>query len=147
MAKQKLPEAVEAEPKNDDVRPEHANEEPLEPALAPTEPAPAQPAAEKLTPAAWAQRLGMIVHADRRLPQQETHAKPEHAAADSLHGWAVHAYNYQAAADAFLITEADYRAALVAAGQHPLVPPHAAALPPSQVARFADFKPKAAANR
>ena len=149
MPKQKQPEAAQADPKSADERPEFAsNEEQLEPMPAAL-PEPAAPArtAEWHTPAGWAERLGMIVKADPRMPQQETHAKPEHAAADALYGWTQHAYHYQAPGDAFFFDEATYHAALRSAMEHPVAPLVDAAIPPSQRARLSTFKPKAAANR
>lgn len=111
---------------------------------APPAPAPKPSSAERLTPAQWAERLGYLVAADARLPQSESFAKPEHAAADALHGWSRYGYHYQA--QPFLISEADYRAALEAAMKYPLVAPCAAALPPSERDRFKDFKPATAAK-
>lgn len=80
---------------------------------------------EKLTPTEWARRKGLLVEGPL-VP--EPHAKGFHAAAEQLHGWAWHAQNYQAPEQAFKLTEADYDAALVAAGEFPRKPAHKAAL-------------------
>jgi hypothetical protein len=96
-----------------------------------------------LTPAQWAEQLGYIAKANPNLPQQERHAKWEHAAADRLFGWSEHAFNYQAPADRFEITEEAYLEALRIAGVYPLEAPNLEALPPSQLERFADFQPRA----
>jgi hypothetical protein len=100
--------------------------------------------ADLRTPLEWAEALGYIVRANPKLPQSETHAKWQHACADALYGWSVHAYNYQAPADRFVISEADYRKALECAAEHPVVAPHEPALPKSQRDRFKDFKAKTA---
>lgn len=94
----------------------------------------------QFTPDAWGKKLGHFKAGDPRLPQNVPHFDAQHAAADALYGWSQHAYHYQAAP--FTITEADYVAALEAAGRYPLCAPHAAALPASQVARFANFQPR-----
>lgn len=109
-------------------------------AIQPTEPpqAPAEPVVRK-TPAAWADALGHMRKADPRLPQSVTHADQMHAAADQLHGWSQHAYHHQA--EPFEISQVDYEAALDAGQKYPLVAPHAAALPHSQVNRHKDFVP------
>lgn len=108
----------------------------------PSVPAKAESAAPiKLTPDQWGRKLGHFRGGDARLPQNVPHFSAEHSAADQLHGWAQHAYHYQAAP--FLVSEADYTEALKAAGKYPCCPPHADALPASQAVRFANFKPRA----
>jgi len=96
-----------------------------------------------LTPAKWAEKLGFIAPANPNLPQQERHAKWEHAAADRLFGWSDHAFHFQAKADVFEITEEAYREALRIAAVYPLEAPNLQALPPSQLERFAEFQPRA----
>lgn len=99
----------------------------------------------KLTPDAWGRKLGHFKVGDVRLPQNVQHFDPQHAAADELFGWSRHAYHYQA--EPFLITEADYLEALKTAGSFPVSAPHPAALPASQAARFANFKPRKARDK
>lgn len=110
------------------------------PAQAAPASAAAAPAPARLTPNAWGRKLGHFKQGDTRLPQNVPHFDRQHAAADELFGWSRHAYNFQA--EPFLITEADYVAAIKSAGRFPLEAPHAAALPPSEAARFANFKPR-----
>lgn len=93
-----------------------------------------------LTPAEWAEKLGFIAPANPNMPQQERHAKWQHAAADTLHGWSEHAFHFQSPEHRFAISEDTYRKALSAAANFPVEPPHEAALPESQRPRFASFK-------
>lgn|SRR5690606_17674249 len=101
---------------------------------------PVAPAAqpELLTPAEWAERLGLIAKGNPLVPQVPTFADWRHAVADQLHGWSAHAYHHQA--KPFRISREDYEAALKAAAEYPCCPPHHAALPESQRQRFAGFK-------
>nr|PZN62467.1 MAG: hypothetical protein DIU58_12345 [Sphaerobacter thermophilus] len=99
--------------------------------------APAAPP-ELLTPAEWAERLGLIRKGNPLVPQVPTHADWRHAVADQLHGWSAHAYHHQS--KPFRISREDYDAALLAAAAYPCCPPHPAALPESQRQRFAGFK-------
>lgn len=80
---------------------------------------------ELLTPNEWARRKGLLVDDAR-----EPFAKGFHASAEQLYGWAWHAHNYQAPGQEFRLTEADYDAALVAAGEFPAKPAHEAAVAP-----------------
>lgn len=86
----------------------------------------AAPEPEKRTPHEWAERLGQYKKAHPHMPQLRSHYGWKHAAADSLHGWSLHAHHYQA--DPLLLTQADYLAALDAAAEYPLKPAHAPAL-------------------
>jgi hypothetical protein len=113
----------------------------------PTQPVAAAPAgakppeAETKTPAEWAAQLGHTKPRDPRLPQSTDHVDPSYAVAEQLYGWKDHAYNFQAAGEAFLITEQTYRAAIKAAPQHPAVALVADALAPAAAERLKDFKP------
>lgn len=84
---------------------------------------PASP--ELLTPNEWALRKGLLVDDGR-----EVFAKGFHAEAEQLYGWKWHAHNFQAPEQAFRLTEADYDAALEAAGQFPAKPAHEPAVVP-----------------
>jgi len=86
----------------------------------------AAPAPEMLTPEQWAQKLGHVKKAPPFQPQLSAHYSWQHAAADSLHGWAQHAHHYQG--EPLLLSQADYEAALDAAAEYPNKPAHAAAL-------------------
>lgn len=91
------------------------------------------PAVEKLEAHEWGEKLGNFRKRDARLPQSEDFFTPAHAAADFLHGWSKHRHHFQGAP--LLITQADYEAALEAAGGYPTTQPCEAALSPvSQVA-------------
>jgi hypothetical protein len=83
---------------------------------------------ERLTPLAWAERKGHVGHQDPTKPWAEPAPDWRFAAADALHGWSAQAYHYQAEAAEFLISEADYDAALEAGAGYPATPPHAPAI-------------------
>src|SRR5690606_38526028 len=83
---------------------------------------------ERLAPSAWATKLGK-----KRAPPSLV------AAAGYLHGWTKHAYHFSD--KPLLLTEEEFLAALKAAGDYPLVPPHKPALSELVAQRFADFKP------
>lgn len=103
--------------------------EAVAPAVAEAAPAaPAVPAVapEMLTPEQWAEKLGHVKKASPFTPQLSTHYSWQHAAADSLHGWAQHAHHYQGAP--LMLSQADYQAALEAAAEYPNKPAHTAAL-------------------
>lgn len=95
-------------------------------------------AAERLTPAQWAERKGIAPKADTARPWLEPIAKSSQAspngihlhAADVLHGWSNHAYNYQSEADALLMTEEVFDAALAAAAGYPACNAHLPAVAP-----------------
>lgn len=111
------------------------------------------PPSPKLEPHEWAEKLGNFRGKDSRLPQSQDFFTPAHAAADFLHGWSKHRHHFQSAP--LLITQADYEAALEAAGGYPVTQPCEAALSPvSQVALArarakaeAEAKAKAAAEK
>jgi hypothetical protein len=84
--------------------------------------------AETKTPHDWAVAHGRYVSVNPLIPQVSNHYKPDHAAADLLHGWTRFAYDYQAA-PTFRLSEADYLAALEAARTYPVNPAHEAAIP------------------
>jgi hypothetical protein len=84
-------------------------------------------AAELLTPLEWAQRKELVGRLDPLRPWEPPHKKPSYAAADTLHGWTQDAYDYQAEDQLLKLSEADFDAALVAAGKYPAAPAHAAA--------------------
>jgi hypothetical protein len=89
-------------------------------------------AAERLTPASWAERKGIAPKADPARPWIEpVSSNPHYHAADVLHGWSHHAYHYQAESDAFRITEEDFDLALDAGAAFPAQPAHLAAVTPS----------------
>ncbi len=106
------------------------------PAEAAPAPAAEPPVVEKLTPAQWAERKGIAPKVNPLMPFIEPVAKSTKDcplgihlhAADVLHGWSHHAYQYQAEADAFLIEEKDFDEALKAAAAYPELPAHAAAV-------------------
>lgn len=100
-----------------------------------------------LTPAEWAEKLGLITRANPLVPQVPTFADWRHAAADKLHGWSDHAYHHQGEQARFLVSQEDYEKALAAAAEFPCCPPHAAALPESQRQRFEKFKPRTKRNK
>jgi hypothetical protein len=89
-------------------------------------------AEEKLTPTQWAERKGIAPVADPARPWIEPVAKSTKEcangihlhAADALHGWSNHAYNFQAEADALLLTEAEFEGALKAAAGYPACNAH-----------------------
>jgi hypothetical protein len=91
--------------------------------------APADP--EMLTPNEWAHRKGLLYANGPTQPWVESHAAGFHSEADVLHGWSRYAAAYQAPADTFRLTEADYDAARKAAAEFPALPAHKAALPPN----------------
>lgn len=69
------------------------------------------------TPEGWAKKLGKLGKA----PGIEINKKPvpaafswDHAAADQIHGWSMHG---QHSAEAFVLTQGDYEAALLAAAK------------------------------
>jgi hypothetical protein len=94
--------------------------------------------ADKLTPAQWAERKGIAPKSDAARPWIEPVAKSTKEcsngihlhAADALHGWSNHAYNFQAESDALLLTEAEFDAALVAAAGYPACNAHLPAVAP-----------------
>lgn len=90
-------------------------------------PAPA-PAPVKLQPNEWAAKLGHVRVGDARLPQSSQLFSAAHVVADLLHGWTKHLHHYQSAP--LLISQADYEAALKAAGEYPSTPAHEPALSP-----------------
>lgn len=95
---------------------------------APTDPA---PDVQRLAPHEWAEKKGLITKLDPARPWIHETADPKHAAADQLHGWTHYAYNFQGADNAFLLTEADYDAALKAGMEYPAGDPHEPAITPS----------------
>jgi hypothetical protein len=95
---------------------------PPTPPTTPTEP-------EKLTPREWAHRKGLLFEPSEKQPWVEAHSTGFHAAASQLHGWNWYAQNFQD--QAFTLTEADYDAALDAAGEFPALPAHEPALAPN----------------
>lgn len=84
---------------------------------------------EYKSPHDWAVTLGKYRAASPFQPQLRAHYAPDHAAADQLHGWTRFAYDYQGAAEGFVLSESDYRAALDAALHYPVKPAHSAAIP------------------
>lgn len=84
----------------------------------------AAPPAEKKTPHAWGEELGLTERADSARPWIEPHADWRFAAADKLHGWSAHAQAWQGEGQQLLITREDFDKALVAAGDYPQVPAH-----------------------
>lgn len=109
---------------------------------APTDPA---PDVQRLTPHEWAERKGLITKLDPARPWIQETVDVSHAAADQLHGWTHHAYNYQGEDKRFLITEEDYDAARKAAMEYPAGEPHEKAIAPNCPHReeFAQRKLKA----
>ena len=85
----------------------------------------ASKSAEKLTPDAWAQRLGKL---DTFKCMGRTIKQPswQHAVADVNCGWRQHQHD---ANEPFQLTEADYLAALEAAEAPPYKPPAGARSP------------------
>lgn len=114
-------------------QPEGAAPEPL-PTPPPAELAPAvvptTPADGKLTPREWAHRKGLLFEPSPKQPWVEPHAKGFYYEAATLHGWTQHAHDHQTPEQAFRLTEADFDAALAAAGEFPAVPAHEPALAP-----------------
>lgn len=98
---------------------------------------------EKQTPLAWAVGLGIAPKANPLMPFIEPVAKStqecpngiHYHAADVLHGWSHHAYNFQADADAFLLSKEDFLGALAAAAEYPACGAHMPA-----VAKHAPFR-------
>jgi hypothetical protein len=102
-------------------------------------PAPAIPAAQapgavnqdevvRRTPVDWAQKLGHYHEAPPHMPQLRSRYDWQHAAADKLHGWSQQSYHYQN--EPFLLSQADYEAALAAAAEYPAMAAHEAAIAP-----------------
>lgn len=83
--------------------------------------------AERLTPHAWGEKLGLREKADPARPWIESHSDWRFAAADKLHGWTDHAHHWQGPGQELLLTEDDFRSALQAGADYPAKPAHAAA--------------------
>lgn len=94
----------------------------------PIPPPPAPAAQPKLQPHEWAKKTGHYRRGDPRLPQSTDLYDAVHVAADVLHGWSKHRHHFQSAP--ILLTQADYEAALKAAGEYPVTPAHEPALSP-----------------
>jgi hypothetical protein len=102
---------------------------------------PAKP--DKQTPAAWAVELGIMPARDPARSWVEPVARStkeakdgvHYHAADELHGWSHHAYNFQAPADALLLSKDDFLAALAAGAGYPACGAHMPA-----VAKSAPFR-------
>lgn len=89
---------------------------------------PASPQSPDLqTPAEWASRKGLVGQLDPVRPWEPPHKQPAYAAADACHGWTQDAYDYQGEHQALRMSEADFDAAIIAAGKYPATPAHAAA--------------------
>ena len=87
---------------------------------------PVRPAAEKLEPHQWAEKLGNMIKGSPHVPHARTFPNAAHAVADQLHGWSAHRHHYQTTP--LLLAKEDYEAALEAAGEYPAKPPHAPAM-------------------
>ena len=83
---------------------------------------------ELCTPSEWREKMGLIRRRDPRLPQSVDIVDWKHQCADLLHGWSQHAYHFQS--EPLLISQADYEAALKAAGEYPATPEHKPACSP-----------------
>ncbi|HEV8246076.1 MAG TPA: hypothetical protein VGP93_09925 [Polyangiaceae bacterium] len=82
------------------------------------------PGGELLTPAGWAERKGLAAKPDPSRPWESPQKSAMYAAAEVLHGWAQDAHDYQGAHQELVISEADFTAALIAAGKYPAAPAH-----------------------
>jgi hypothetical protein len=72
----------------------------------------------------------LLFEPSEKQPWVEPHAKGFYYEAATLHGWTKHAQDEQDPAKAFRLSEADFDAALAAAGEYPAVPAHERALAP-----------------
>ena len=99
------------------------------------------PSGPTKTPDAWAKELGNFKAGNPFIPQVSENYSLAHSAADRLHGWSEHAYQFQAESDALLITREDYEAALAAALKFPTVAPHGPALSRLKAKQFENFTP------
>lgn len=79
---------------------------------------------EQLTPAEWAARKGLVGAIDPVRSWEPPHKQALYAAAEALHGWLQDAHDYQAEGQELRMSEADFDAAIVAAGKYPAAPAH-----------------------